>query len=183
MKSQVRVLAIDDSPFTFDQATTDVYGVVVRIPGYIEHVLSTSVEVDGGDATGKVLELVDGTGIVEQLKCVLVDGAALGGFNVVDIEEVNRKTNVPVITVTRDRPDMESIEAALKKHFEDWEERLEALASQELREVDTGHNPIFISVVGMDVQEAIEVIKSSIVRGAIPEPLRIAHEIASRKRL
>lgn len=39
--------------------------------------------------------------------------------------------------------------------------------------------PLYIKCWGMRFEEAKEVIKLSIVRGAIPEPLRVAHLIAS----
>ena len=46
MKPQFRVLGIDDGPFTFEDRTVPVIGVVVR-KGYVDAVMRTGVMVDG----------------------------------------------------------------------------------------------------------------------------------------
>jgi endonuclease V-like protein UPF0215 family len=86
---------------------------------------------------------------------------------------------IPVITVTRDPPDLAEMRSALMKHFPDWERRYEVLRRKELFEVATGHKPILVSMAGMSYAQAEEIIRKSMVRGAVPEPLRVAHIIAS----
>jgi len=113
------------------------------------------------------------------LKAVLLDGVAFGGFNVVDIEELNMSTGLPVITVTRDKPDFDKIKIALMKHFDDWKTRWGILNKGDLRRVETSHNPIFIKYSGVSLEGAKEIIKVSTIRGVIPEPIRVAHLIAS----
>jgi endonuclease V-like protein UPF0215 family len=179
MKPQIRVLGIDDSPFSFSDEKTRVIGVVMRIPNYIEGVMKTEVEVDGNDATDKLIEMITKSRYKEQLKAVMLDGIALGGFNVVDIEELNEKLQLPIITITRDEPDMIKIKKALEKNFDDWERRLELISKRSLTEIKTKHKPIFIEVIGIDEQEAKELINRSTVRGVLPEPIRIAHIIAA----
>jgi endonuclease V-like protein UPF0215 family len=49
----------------------------------------------------------------------------------------------------------------------------------ELIEVETEHNPLFVSQVGMEIEELKGIIRKSTVIGALPEPIRIAHLIAS----
>ena len=179
MKSEIRVIGIDDSPFEFNDKESDIIGVVMRGGEYIECVLKNSVEIDGTDATSACVEMIKKTRHKMQLKVILLDGIALGGFNVVDIEELYDSTKIPVITVTRDVPDFEKIENALKKHFKDWENRLKLIRKRELYEVKTPHNPIFIKCVGVTLAQAKEIIKISTIRGVIPEPIRVAHLIAS----
>lgn len=179
MKGQVRVLAVDDAPFKFDSGTTMVVGVVVRLPNYLEGVLSSRCQVDGEDANQVLERMISTSRFKRQLKAILLDGVALGGFNLVDIDLLCASTGLPVITVTRDLPDLDRMEAALRGHFPDWERRLEVLRRKALWKVDTGHKPIFVSVAGMDQESAEELIEKSRVRGAIPEPLRMAHIIAS----
>jgi endonuclease V-like protein UPF0215 family len=115
----------------------------------------------------------------KQLKAMLLDGIALGGFNVIDIEKVYDTTGLPVITVTRDKPDFTKIRQALKKNFEDWERRLGLMEKSKLYEIKTSHNPIFVKCVGLTIEEAKEIIKLSTIRGVVPEPIRVAHLIAS----
>jgi len=179
MKSEVRILGIDDSPFTFDDKYSDIIGVVMRGGEYIECVLKSTVEIDGKDATKACIDLINKTRHKIQLKTILLDGTSLGGFNVVDIEELYNSTNIPVITITRDEPDFEKIELALKKNFKDWGRRLFLIKKGTLHKVKTSYNPIFIKYVGITLSEAKEIIKISTIRGVIPEPIRVAHLIAS----
>jgi endonuclease V-like protein UPF0215 family len=179
VKRQVRVLAVDDAPFKFDNDRAMVVGVVMRLPNYLEGVLRSECKVDGDDAN-QVLELmVRGSRFKPQLKAIMIDGVALGGFNIVDIDALHESTDIPVITVTRDPPDLAKMGSALRKHFTDWERRYAILRRKELLEVGTGHKPILVSLAGIDFAEAEEIIKKSMVRGAVPEPLRVAHIIAS----
>ena len=125
MKDQARVCGIDDSPFEFGKrsAKADVIGAIVRIPSYLEGVLRFEVAVDGDDATSAIATALSNSRFLDQIKAVMIDGVSLAGFNVIDIARLSGELDVPVITVTRDRPDMDSIRAALSKYFEDWEKR------------------------------------------------------------
>ncbi len=179
MKPQVHVLAVDDAPFRFDSETAMVVGVVMRLPNYLEGVLRSECEVDGEDANVVLETMVQGSRFKRQLKAIMVDGVALGGFNIVDIDALHEATGIPVITVTRDPPDLGRMESALRRHFPDWEGRVKVLRRHELHEIGTGHKPILVSLAGLDIDEAKEILMKSIVRGAVPEPLRVAHIIAS----
>jgi hypothetical protein len=110
---------------------------------------------------------------------VLLDGVCLGGFNVVDIDELFSSTSLPVITITRDKPDFRKIKLALQKNFEDWKDRWMLIRKGTLHKITTQHNPIYIKCSGLPLEEAEEIINISTIRGVIPEPIRIAHLIAS----
>jgi endonuclease V-like protein UPF0215 family len=179
MKQQIRLLGVDDSPFTFTDMYTTIIGVIMRGGSYLEGVLMNQVSIDGEDATVVCKEIIKNTRHREQLKAMLLDGISLGGFNVVDIENIFKTTNLPVITVTRDKPNFDKIKDALKKNFIDWEKRLEIIKIGEIHKVKTSHNPIYVKCSGIDIEEAKEIIKISTIRGVIPEPIRVAHLIAS----
>jgi hypothetical protein len=179
MKRQIRILGIDDAPFTFSEKYSTVIGVIMRGGEYVECVLRNQVEIDGTDATSICIEMIQRTKHRQQLKVVLLDGVALGGFNVVDIKELYESTSLPVITITRDKPDFMKIKCALQKNFHDWKHRFEVMKRGKLITVSTSHNPIYIKCLGLTPDEAKEIIKLSTIRGVIPEPLRVAHLIAS----
>lgn len=179
MKEQVRVLGIDDSPFEFGDSRSLVVGALVRAPNYLEAVMRTDVAVDGEDATDRLADMVLRSRYAEQVKLVIVDGIALAGFNVLDMDSFYVRTGIPVATVTRDEPDMAEIEAALRKHFDDWERRLSLVRRLPLRPLDTGHNPLHASVAGMEWEDLVQIVRSTTVRGAVPEPVRIAHLVAA----
>lgn len=179
MKSQIRLLGIDDSPFSFDEKQSRIVGVVMRGGEYIEGVLSDYVIIDGMDSTKKCKKLIENTRHRHQLKAVLIDGVSLGGFNIIDIDKIYNDTKLPVITVTRDKPDFDKIKTALQKHFDDWEVRWNLILKGEMHEIKTKHNPIYVKCVGIDIIQAKEIIKISTIRGVVPEPIRVAHLIAS----
>ncbi len=179
MKAQARILGVDDGPFRFTDEFVPVVGVVVRAPSYVEAVLTTRVHVDGTDATDVLADAIRRSRYFEGLGLVLLDGAALGGFNVVDVDALHAATDLPVATVTRRRPDPAAIEKALRPRFPDWERRLEVLRRRPLLKVETEHNPLYATVAGMEPHELKEAVKRCTVRGALPEPIRIAHLVAT----
>ena len=179
MKKQIRLLGVDDSPFTFTEKFATIIGVVMRGGNYLECVLKGQVSIDGDDATFVCKDIIKNTRHRKQLKAMLLDGIALGGFNVVDIEDIFNSTSLPVITITRDKPDFRKIEEALKKNFIDWERRLTLIKNGVIHKVKTSYNPIYVKCSGIDIEEAKEIIKISTIRGVIPEPIRVAHIIAS----
>ena len=179
MKRQIRLIGIDDSTFTFTDKYGMVIGVIMRGGEYLESVLRRHIIIDGNDATFVCKDMIKKTRHRKQLKAMLLDGIALGGFNVVDINDVFKSTSLPVITITRDKPDFEKIKIALKKNFEDWEHRLNLMKNGKIYKVETKHNPIYVKCAGIDIGEAKEIIKISTIRGVVPEPIRVAHLIAS----
>ena len=88
MKKQIRILGIDDSPFNFTDKYATVIGVVMRGGEYLECVLSSQVLIDGNEATTVCREMIQNTKHRQQLKAAMLDGVALGGFNIVDIEKL-----------------------------------------------------------------------------------------------
>ena len=179
MKKQIRLLGIDDSPFTFNDKYATVIGVIMRGGGYIDGVLKSKVSIDGLDATNICKEMVENTRYRKQLRAVMIDGITLGGFNIVDIDEMYFDTNLPVITITRDAPDFAKIETALKKNFKDWKDRINIIKKGKIHKIETSHNPIYVKYIGTSIDEAKEIIKLSTIQGVIPEPIRVAHLIAS----
>jgi len=183
MKKQVRVIGFDDSPFKFSDKRSKkkllVIGVVVRIPAYVEGVLRSEVTIDGDDATEILIQMLNRSHFKKQLKLAMLDGVALGGFNVVDIDQVYKETGIPIATITRDAPDFDAIEKALKKHFKDWKRRLKVMETGRSVTIPTNYNPIYVKYKGILKKELEEIIKTSTVRGVLPEPIRLAHVIAS----
>lgn len=179
MKKQIRILGIDDSPFTFNDKYCTVIGAVMRGGEYLECVLSSRVAIDGDRGTSVCKEMIQNTKHRQQLRVVMLDGITLGGFNVVDIERLYELTNIPVITITRIKPDFDKIKIALQKNFNDWKKRWVVLKKGDLYTVKTRHNPIYVKCMGIDIGEAKEIINLSTIRGVIPEPIRVAHIIAS----
>jgi len=179
MKQQIRILGIDDSPFKFGGGRALVVGALVRVPNYLEGVTKTEVTVDGTDSTDALLRMVSKSRYRDQIKAVMIDGIALAGFNVIDIRALHDALRLPVLTVTRDKPDFPKMKSALEKYFDDWEQRYELIVRFELRKVQTEHKPLYACGVGAPWKEFEELVRMSTVRGVVPEPIRMAHLIAT----
>ncbi len=179
LKRQVRILGIDDSPFTFQSKRALIVGVVARLPMYIEGIMRTEVQVDGSDANEAVIAMVMRSRYREQLRLILFDGVAVGGFNVIDVDRINQETGIPCATVTREMPDFDKMEAALRTHFPDWQERLSIIKRNPLFKVGPRRGSLYATMAGMDAETLELILKECTVQGRLPEPLRIAHLISS----
>jgi len=180
VKEEIRVLGFDDSAFEKkSKCLVPVVGVIFRGGKFLDGVLKTEVMVDGLDATEKIIKVINSSRHKEQLKVVMFDGITMAGFNLVDIKEVNEKTSLPVIVINRKMPDLEKVKNALK-NFEDFEERWKiVLNAGEIKECRVKNRKIYFQAVGLKDWDAKEIIRITSTRSLIPEPLRVAHLIAT----
>lgn len=181
VKPEIRVVGFDDGTFSFsskvEKGKTVLIGVVMKGSKEVVGVLSRWITVDGTDATEKIIDAVKSSRF-KDLRVIMLKGITYGGFNVVDLDRIHRETGLPVVVVVRKRPDVGAMELALRKHFPDWRERLELLRkAPPIREVVPGK--LYLQAVGVDVETAAEIVKTTTRSGLIPEPLRLAHMIAS----
>lgn len=177
MKSESRVIGFDDAPFTRPDGRVPVVGVHMRAGAYVEGVLATDVERDGNDATNRVARCVNGSGL-RGVKALLLDGASFAGFNVVDLDGLWQETGVPCLAFTKGTPDLESMRRALR-NVPDPEAKWALLSRRKTEVLPTATSPITISYAGMDREQAVRLLALTTVRGLVPEPLRIAHLVAS----
>ena|SRR3990170_930119 len=179
MKAKSRFLGIDDAPFRFAHADVPIVGVVVQAPSYIEGVLTTTAQVDGRDGTERIAGMLRTSRYRSGLAMVFLNGVAVGGFNVLNVDELHEAAEVPVVTVTRRKPDLAAIEGALRQRFDDWEERWALIRGHRVEEFPTKHTPLYVTYVGTTRAEVRQALALTTVRGALPEPLRVAHLIAA----
>ncbi|MGC8582026.1 MAG: DUF99 family protein [Thermoplasmata archaeon] len=179
MKNNIRIFAIDDSPFRFSDKDTYAVGVICRLPVYIEGINIFSVDVDGNDSTEKIISVVNQSRFKENIKAIIVNGIALAGFNVIDIASIYAKTDIPVVTVSRKIPDMNTIKKTLEKKFIDWKDKWKLIKKNEIHIMERGVHRLSFSYIGIEEKNARDLIEKSIYKGNYPEALRIAHIIAS----
>lgn len=182
IKPEIRVLGVDDGVFTpHVEGLVPVVGVVFRGGYWLDGVMHTKVEVDGFDATSKIASMILNSPHYKQLRVIMLNGITFAGFNVVDIKKLNMKTKLPVIAVTREKPNITEIREALKnlpKSEERWKAMLNA---GEIVEVSTRseNEKIYVQISGMFEEDARKILRLTSTRSNIPEALRAAHLIAS----
>jgi endonuclease V-like protein UPF0215 family len=180
IKPEIRVLGIDDGRFIpHTKGAVIVVGVVFRGGYSIEGVMHTAVAIDGLDATEKFAAMINASPHRKQLRLVMLNGITFAGFNVVDIKELSSATGLPVIALTHDKPDLTAIDSALKK-LPNCEERLRMiLEAGAIHEVANWGTKVYVELAGISLGDTQKIIKLTSTRGSLPEPLRVAHLIAS----
>lgn len=169
------VVGFDDGPFPLEhRGDVDLIGAVLtdlRLDG----VLRGRVRRDGANATGAIMAVIEESRFREHLQAVLLQGIAFAGFNVVDIRALHTRFGLPVLAVTRRRPDLEAVRRALLGHVPGGARKWRLVERAGEPEPAAG---VYVQRAGLDLGEAERLIRRLAVHGRIPEPLRTAHLIA-----
>ncbi|WP_091689512.1 endonuclease dU [Methanococcoides vulcani] len=179
IKPEIRILGIDDSALIRDNIL--IVGAFFRGGQWLDGVMRSEVTRDGMDATDRIVGMVTSSKHYDQIRVIMLDGVTYGGFNPVDIVRLNEETGIPVIVLMREIPDLEKIKSALC-HLPDADKRLQMMmrAGRVIRTISKDpSNPVFIQCAGIEPCLACDIVRLSSTRGNIPEPLRVAHMIAT----
>jgi endonuclease V-like protein UPF0215 family len=182
IKPEIRVLGVDDGFFIpHSKGFAPVIGVVFRGGYWLDGVMSTKVEIDGFDATDKIASMIVNSTHFRQLRVVMLNGITFAGFNVVDLKKLGAEIKLPVIAITRDKPDLDEIHAALDKLPESQRRWKALLNAGRIFEVSTrsDREKVYIELNGIPEEDGRKIVKLTSTRSSIPEALRVAHLIAS----
>jgi endonuclease V-like protein UPF0215 family len=182
IKQEIRIVGIDDGVFTpHTKGFADIIGIVFRGGYWLDGMMTTKVNIDGMDATEKIAEMVRVSPHYAQLRVVMLNGVTFAGFNVVDIAKLSELAALPVIAITREKPNFDDIHKALT-HLPQSETRWKIIenASGLIRvRSRRGEEPIFMQIAGISKEDAEKIVRGTSTRSNVPEPLRVAHIIAS----
>ncbi|MCX6816194.1 MAG: DUF99 family protein [Candidatus Aenigmarchaeota archaeon] len=174
-KKEVRIIAWDDCAFSFSQKSVTAVGVIFRGGDFIDGLLAVKIKKDGLDATEKIANAINKSRHFDQLSIIMLNGITFAGFNVVDIKKLEKKTGMPVIAVMRDMPDMKKFLLAMKR-VNKYSLRLKIVkAAGKIHK----YKDIHYQKAGLTPKACEEILKLTCTRAKIPEPLRVAHLIAS----
>lgn len=182
VKPEIRIVGVDDGFFVpHTRGKCDVIGVVFRGGYWFDGIMRTQIEIDGMDATEKIADMITRSPHYRQLRIIMLNGVTFAGFNVVDTLRLFKATDLPVIAVTREKPDFDDIRRALE-NLPFAEKRWEAIKNaNRIVRVFTrkGEEAIFMQVTGVAMDVAKKIVKNTSTRSNVPEALRVAHLIAS----
>jgi endonuclease V-like protein UPF0215 family len=166
------VLGIDDAPFEKGQSQpVPIIGVMMEGVGVVESVAKTEFSVDGEGATEFLFDWVTGLRSYASLQGIVVGGITIAGLGVVDIEELARRTERPILVVTRRRPTNALLARALQAAG--YEERIAVVErSPRASRISDG---LYVAHAGTDPASAARMVRAIVGKAQIPEPLRIAH--------
>ena len=180
IKPEIRVLGIDDGKFIPQtKGSVLIVGVVFRGGCSIDGVMHTRIKIDGLDSTEKLALMINNSPHYNQLSLVMLNGITFGGFNVVDLKKLHLATKLPILALTHDKPDLNGIHEALKnlpKAEERWSMILEA---GKIYAIINKGTTIYVETAGISFDDSEKIIALTSTRSSLPEPLRVAHLIAS----
>lgn len=168
------VIGFDDAPFPAAHAGDVGLVGAVCARTRLDGVLTGRVRRDGANATRRMIHMVTGSQFAGHVRAVLLQGIAVAGFNVVDVHALSRGLHVPVLVVTRRRPDRVAMRQALgnvRGAERKWALIERAGPMEPLR-------GLYVQRVGLSREEAAALLEATTLHGHLPEPLRLAHLIA-----
>ncbi len=181
IKREIRIVGFDDGPFIpRSEGKAPVVGVVFRGGDFLDGVYKIDVKIDGMDATDALIKIINKSKHKEQLRVIMLNGITIGGFNIINISTLYEKTGLPVIAINRKMPNLKNIKTALQ-NFDDFKDRwkcIEEAGRINKMKIEKNKN-IYFQFKGLKQTEAESIIRLSCTRSLIPEPLRVAHLIAS----
>lgn len=185
IKPEIRTIGMDDGSFEpHTRGKAWIVGVILRGGKWIDGVLTDKIEIDGTDVTSTVVNMILESRHKDQLRVIMTSGITFAGFNVIDINRVFQRTGLPVIVVSRKEPDLPAVKKALQ-NFSDWRDRWDIISSAgEICAIEPNppkdrRVPVYIQTAGIDRSDAKRVVHMTSTRSSVPEPLRVAHLIAT----
>lgn len=176
MKRYAHVVGFDDTPFDRrHRGNVRIVGAVyagTRLDG----VLTGNVRRDGANATRVLADLVQRSRFGAQLHAVLLQGIAFAGFNVVDIHALNTALGLPIVVVTRRKPDLDAIRRALLAHVPGGRRKWALV--ERAGPMEAMHR-VWVQRAGISPSETLALLRRFAVNSVIPEPLRTAHLVAA----
>jgi endonuclease V-like protein UPF0215 family len=192
----LNVIGFDDGPFERDHRGDVLLVGAVCAGTRLDGVVAGRVRRDGANAAQKMVDLVRKSQFGEHLQAVLLQGIAVGGFNVVDVHALAKALRIPVLVVTRRKPDVDAVRRALFSDAPPFRPRvrgaarkwrlIQAAGPMELlaasrraqKRGESGGPTLYVQRIGLSVEAARRLVTDTTLHGNIPEALRLAHLIA-----
>lgn len=158
-------------------AVSRLAGVVMRRDLRIDGFGTDEATVGGTDATEAVVRLVRSVGR-DDVRLVMLSGAVIAWFNVIEAGEVADATGCAVVSITYESSP--GLEEAIRRHFPGDAVRLEAyrrLGERVPVGLSTGAT-VWLRPFGLGLRDAAALVDAFTLDGGVPEPLRAARLIA-----
>ena len=152
------------------------------------HVSFGNIEIDGTDSTEEIIRLYEENPYKNEIRLIMIDSPTLGGFNPPNPFEIFERTKIPLILLPDKKP-KSVISEVYGKVFPEREDVIKILKNlPKLESLNVSINQdskisreIFFHLIGITKNEIVDLLNYLSEFSAIPEPLRLAHIIASSK--
>jgi endonuclease V-like protein UPF0215 family len=173
-KPALRVLGVAES-FLRSVPYSAISGVVMRSDLRIDGIALHRATVGGDDATEAILQIYQDLDRSD-INALLLSGAAISWFNIIDLQEVYERLCLPVICLTYEQSP--GLEEHLREHFAgpEAEKKLlcyRRLGGRETIRLKTGYD-VYVRPLGTTALEARALLNKFTLEGRVPEPVRVA---------
>ncbi len=176
-KPGIRALGVAES-FKQGEKRSILAGVVMRSDMVIDGIAFGRTSVGGDDATASIFRLYKSLHR-NDVNLVMVSGAILSLYNIIDVDKLRELADVPVVCLTY--KETAGIAGSIRRHFPGKaEKKLEAyrrLGSRTRVVLGSGH-AVFARGSGLDTEALTSVVRLFTLQGSIPEPVRVAKLLA-----
>jgi len=156
-------------------------GVVVRSDRVLDGMVFGQATLEGDDATDSIIDMY-GRLSRSDINVIMIGGAVISLYNIIDPEQLFEATGSPTICVTFE--ESPGLEEHIRRRFPDSGERkLEAyrrLGGREPIMLRTGYT-IYARAVGLSVASSKRLLDRFTLQGAVPEPIRLAKLLAKAR--
>jgi endonuclease V-like protein UPF0215 family len=174
--SRPHILGVDDAPFRKGRdREVPIVGVVMEGPDLVESVAIGAFPVDGEDVAGYLAGWIGNRRGYRGIQAILLGGITIAGLGLVDLEALAAALTRPVLAVTRRDPTGSELRLALRAAG--LVERLALLdRSPPAFEAAAG---LYVAAAGLSPAEAAALVRRTLGKSRLPEPLRVAHMVAA----
>lgn len=176
-KPGIRALGIAES-FKQGRKSSVLAGVVMRSDFVVDGVAIGKTAVGGDDATSSIASLYRRLRR-NDVNLLMVSGAILSLYNIVDVDELSRKSRLPVVCLTY--KETSGIEGSIRRHFPDSAEaKLKAYRKLGRRtgvSLRSGHK-VYVRTSRLEPSALKPLLDAFTLQGSIPEPVRVAKLVA-----
>ncbi|MEJ2249542.1 MAG: DUF99 family protein [Candidatus Lokiarchaeota archaeon] len=182
MKKNPITIGFDDATFDFNSRSNAVPLIGVICQGVrVIKVLKENIIIDGENATSTLINMV--LKVKDLVQYIVTHSITFGGFNLVDIEKIYKKTGIPIIAVTESEVDLPSVKKALEINFpKKFQEKIQKIINagnlyNAQIETAGGISTVHFHVKGMDKNLVENLLSQISIDSKLPESVRIAHII------
>ena len=176
-KRGIRIFGIAES-FKKSNLTSTLGGVVMRSDLIVDGIVFGNSTLKGDDST-KSIHCMFRSLQRDDINCILLDGLIISMYNIIDGEQLNNITGLPVIAITFE--DSAGLEEHIRNHFlEKSEMKLEQyrkLGNRDKVRLKTD-KLLYIRYWGLSLKGALNTLNAFTLQGSIPEPIRVAKLLA-----
>jgi endonuclease V-like protein UPF0215 family len=175
-RSLSNTVGFDDAPFARESRGDVMLVGAVCSRTRLDGVLRGAVRRDGRNAARTMAALVERSQFGGSLQAVLLQGIAVAGFNVVDVHALHAALGLPVLVVARRAPDLAAIRRALFARVPGAARKWRLIEAAGPMEPLHG---VYVQRLGLSREQALGLLRVTTLHGKLPEPLRLAHLIAT----